>query len=90
MNQGDIINKLSAQCGISKTLAKEVTSAFASITANAIAGGESVRISGLGTFTAKTRAARSGRNPRSGATIQIPAKKYVKFNTSKSLSERMN
>lgn len=53
----------------------------------AMQNGEDVTIQGFGTFTVKTRAARTGRNPQTGETMDIPASQYVHFKAGKSLKE---
>jgi len=54
---------------------------------DAVEGGDKVALIGFGTFSATERAAREGRNPQSGKTIQIPAKKVVKFKAGKKLTD---
>jgi len=57
---------------------------------DALAGGDSVDIRGFGSFKVKQRKARTGRNPQTGETIQIPAKRVPSFKTGKQLQEKMN
>ena len=59
------------------------------IIATALDAGEKVTIPGFGTFATKSRGERQGRNPATGATITIPAKKYVHFKPGKTLRERV-
>ena len=57
---------------------------------NTLASGEKVAIAGFGTFEAVERAARTGRNPKDGSTIQIPASKAPKFKAGKAFKDAVN
>jgi nucleoid DNA-binding protein len=57
---------------------------------DALSAGEAVRVSGLGTFDVAARAARQGRNPRTGETIPIAANKAVRFHASKAVKDALN
>ena len=57
---------------------------------HALEHGEDVRLSGFGTFRVKERAARAGRNPRTGEAIEIPARRAVSFSPAKALTDAMN
>lgn len=72
-----------------KASADKAFDAFCSILADGIGDG-GVRLPNVGSFTVSERAARTGRNPQTGASIKIPAKKVVKFSVAKSLSESLN
>ena len=90
MNKDDLISKVASSIGISKSeAAKSVDAVFSSIT-NSLKGGNEVRLVGFGTFLITNRAATTGRNPRTGESIQIPAKKVPKFRAGKSLKETVN
>ena len=90
MNKDELIRKVASGVGISKTdAAKSVDSVFSNITSSLKSGNE-VRIVGFGTFLVTNRAATTGRNPRTGESIQIPAKKVPKFRAGKSLKESVN
>ena len=90
MNKDDLISKVASSIGISKSeAAKSVDAVFSSIT-NSLKGGNEVRLVGFGTFLITNRAATIGRNPRTGESIQIPAKKVPKFRAGKSLKETVN
>ena len=79
MNKDDLIGKIATNIGISKTdAAKSVDAVFSTITSTLKSGNE-VRLVGFGTFLVTNRAATTGRNPRTGESIQIPAKKVPKF-----------
>jgi DNA-binding protein HU-beta len=79
MNKGELVEKVAKECALSKAAAEQVVvSIFGAIT-DAMAAGDKVTLVGFGTFSVSERAAREGRNPQSGQTISIPAKKVVKF-----------
>ena len=90
MNKDDLIAKVANSVGVSKTdAAKSVDAVFSNITSS-LKGGNDVRLVGFGTFVVANRAATTGRNPRTGESIQIPAKKVPKFRAGKSLKEIVN
>lgn len=90
MNKDGLISKVASSIGVSKSeAAKSVDAVFSSIT-NSLKGGNEVRLVGFGTFLITNRAATIGRNPRTGESIQIPAKKVPKFRAGKSLKETVN
>jgi len=79
MNKGELVEKVAKECALSKAAAEQVVvSIFGAIT-DAMAAGDKVTLVGFGTFSVSERAAREGRNPQSGETMSIPAKKVVKF-----------
>ena len=71
----------------SKAGAEKAYDAFCEILAKAISQGEGARLPGVGSFTVVQRAQRTGRNPQTGATINIPARKAVKFSVAKTLAD---
>ena len=82
----EIINKVSTDFNLTKKLGKEVVeSVIEGIVAEIQTG--RLRVTGLGTFKVNERSARVGRNPKTGETIQVPAKKIVKFVQAKELTE---
>ncbi len=90
MNKNDLVAAVAASAGLSKAdAAKAVDGVFDSIT-KALKGGSEVRLVGFGTFSVSKRAATTGRNPRTGATIQIPASKQPKFKAGKGLKAAVN
>lgn len=87
MNKSDLLEKVAKDCDISKTTADQVlTSIVGAITA-AVAAGDKVTLIDLGTFSAADRAAREGRNPKTGETIAIPARKVAKFKAGKKFAD---
>ena len=87
MNKGELVEKVAKECELSKAAAEQVlASVFGAIT-DAMAAGDKVTLIGFGTFSVSERAAREGRNPQSGATMNIPAKKVVKFKAGTKLTD---
>ena len=90
MNKNDLVNKVSDSTGLSKTDAsKAVESVFDSITSE-LKGGGDARLVGFGTFLVTRRKATTGRNPQTGAAINIPAANVPKFRAGKALKETLN
>ncbi len=87
MNRSELIAKMATDAGISKAAAERALNAMIDGVAGALKGGDKVSLVGFGTFSVSNRAARIGRNPRTGATIQIPASKVPKFKPGKGLKE---
>jgi DNA-binding protein HU-beta len=90
MNNAELNEKISAVNGISKADAKAIVdSVFAAIVDAAHAGDE-ISLAGFGKFKVKDSAAREGRNPSTGETIQIAASKKLGFAPAKALKDRLN
>jgi len=87
MNKADLADRVHEVVGGTKADAERAVEAIVNAITNALKGGEEVSIAGLGIFEAKTRAARTGRNPRTGESIQIPAMRVPKFRASKTLKD---
>ena len=79
MNKTQLIDAVADKAGLSKVDAKKAVEAFVESVTEALQNGERVALVGLGTFAVAEREARTGRNPQTGAIIEIPAKKVVKF-----------
>ena len=90
MNKGDLINKIAEDAGITKGQAEDALSAVLDGITGALKGDDSVTLVGFGTFSVSKREARQGRNPQTGATIQIAAKNVAKFKPGKKLSDALN
>ena len=87
MNKTELIAAVAEKTGTTKKTAEAVvTATFEAVTA-ALVKGEKVQVSGFGIFDVKTREARTGRNPRTKETIQIPAAKLPAFKASKTLKD---
>ena len=90
MNKNELISKVADDTGLSKSdSAKAVDSIFDSITGELKSGGD-VRLVGFGTFLVTKRKATTGRNPQTGAAIQIPAANVPKFRAGKALKASVN
>jgi len=90
VNKNDLVAAVAGSAGLSKAdAAKAVDGVFDSIT-SALQSGTEVRLVGFGTFSVTNRAATTGRNPRTGETIQIPASKQPKFKAGKGLKTAVN
>lgn len=79
MNKTELIDAVAAKAGLSKVDAKKALDAVLGSITEAVKSGDKVALVGFGTFSVSERAARTGRNPQTGATIEIAAKKSVKF-----------
>ena len=79
MNKAELVDAMASRAGLSKADAKKALEAFVGATTSAMQNGERVAMVGFGTFSVSERAARKGRNPQTGATIDIAAKKVPKF-----------
>jgi DNA-binding protein HU-beta len=90
MNKTDLIDAVSDSADLTKAdAARAVDAVIASIT-SALKKGDSVTVVGFGTFQVRERAARSGRNPKTGDTIQIAASKNPAFKAGKALKDAVN
>ena len=86
MNKGELIDAIAADAGISKSQAGDALESVMSNVSKTLKSGDKVTLVGFGTFSVSHRDARTGRNPQTGATIQIPARKVVRFKPGKDLS----
>lgn len=87
MNKADIINKVHETLGGTRADAERAVETMISSIVDSLKSGNEVSIAGLGIFSAKMRDARTGRNPRTGETIQIPAMRVPKFRAAKALKD---
>jgi|TARA_B110000305_G_scaffold242106_1_gene319959 DNA-binding protein HU-beta len=90
VNKSELIDVIATDAGLSKADAGKALDATLSAVTGALKGGDSVSLVGFGTFQVKDRAARSGRNPQTGATIQIKAAKVPGFKAGKALKDAVN
>ncbi len=86
-NKMDLVEKVAATIGSTKADAERAVEAIIDMITSSLKGGQEVSIAGLGIFQAKMRAGRTGRNPRTGASIQIKAMRVPKFRASKTLKD---
>lgn len=87
MRKPELVNAVAAQTGLTKEKANEVISALTDQIREAMARKDEVSILGFGSFSVRQRSARSGRNPKTGATITIPASQTVGFKVGKALKD---
>ena len=85
MNKGDLIDLMAKDAKISKAAAGNALNAFIAGVTKSLKKNDSVTLVGFGTFSVNKRKARKGRNPQTGETIKIKAKKVVKFKASATL-----
>ena len=90
MNKSELVNAIAESADISKAKAGLAVDAITSAITKTLADGNKVTLVGFGTFSVRERAARKGRNPRSGEEIQIAAAKLPAFKAGKSLKEAVN
>lgn len=90
MNKTELVEFIATQADLSKAKAAEAVDAFVDAVTTSLKKGKDVTLVGFGTFTISKRAARTGRNPQTGATIKIAASKAPKFRPGKSLKDAVN
>jgi DNA-binding protein HU-beta len=90
MNQSELIEKVAQATELNQVAAGQVVKAVVNAILDGLLAGNAVRVSGLGTFNVGARAAREGRNPRTGQTIKIAASKAVRFHASKAVKDALN
>ncbi len=90
MNKTELIDALAESADLSKASAARTLEATLDAITGALQQGDSVALVGFGTFQAKERAARTGRNPQTGEAMQIPAAKVPSFKAGKALKDALN
>ena len=90
MNKTDLIDAVASGTDLSKADAARAVDAVVEAITQALKKGDAVTLVGFGTFQVRTRAARSGRNPQTGASIKIKAAKVPKFRAGKGLKDAVN
>ncbi len=90
MNKAELIDAMAAASGLSKADSKKALDAFVGATTSALKKGNKISLVGFGSFDISKRKARSGRNPKTGAVIQIKAKNSVRFKAGSDLSSSVN
>ena len=90
MNKSELIKHIAATASLTQAQATAALNALESGVTKALAAGDDVALIGFGTFTVKERAARTGRNPKTGEEIQIAAAKAPTFKAGKGLKEAVN
>ncbi len=90
MNKSQLVDQIAAEAEINKAQAERALNAFTNAVTAELANGGDVALVGFGTFTVRDRAARTGRNPQTGAEIQIAAAKVPAFKAGKKLKDACN
>jgi DNA-binding protein HU-beta len=87
MNKADLVEKAAAAAGLTKTETAKALEAINATIVAAVKAGDKVTLVGFGTYSSVSRAARTGRNPQTGAALKISAKKSGKFTPGKDLKD---
>ncbi len=87
MNKSELVENMASSAGISKAAAEKSLTALLESVTNALADGDKVTLVGFGTFSTSERAARQGRNPQTGAPIQIAARTVARFKPGSKLAD---
>jgi DNA-binding protein HU-beta len=90
MNKSDLIGGIADNADISKADAGRALEALIKVVKKTLKSGDNVAIVGFGTFSVRKRAARTGRNPQTGATLKIKASKNPAFKAGKALKDSVN
>ncbi len=90
MNKSDLIEAMASDSGISKAAAGKALDSMMANVKGALKKGDKLSLVGFGSFSVAKRAARQGRNPQTGATIDIPARNVVKFKPGSELKNSVN
>lgn len=89
MNKAELVSKIAADAEITKVQATTALESFMEAVTKTLKAGDKLILVGFGTFSVSKRAARTGRNPQTGAAIKIKAKKLARFKASKDLSSKL-
>lgn len=89
MNKTELVSAIADKTGVSKKDVEAAVNGLTEVVGEAVAKGDSVQLVGFGTFSLKERAARKGRNPQTGAEIDIPASRSVGFKVGKKLKDSL-
>lgn len=90
MNKSELITAIADAAGLSKADAERAIEGLFKVVKTTLKKGDSISLVGFGTFAVRKRAARTGRNPRSGETIKIKASKVPSFKAGKGLKDALN
>jgi DNA-binding protein HU-beta len=90
VNKNELVDAVAERTGLAKSDAARAVEAVLGTITDTMKKGDTVALSGFGSFVAKERAARTGRNPRTGASIKIKAAKIPKFRPGKALKDAVN
>lgn len=87
MNKTELVAEIAKESDLSKKDAEKALTAFTDVVSKALKDGDKVQLVGFGTFEVSERSARTGRNPQTGATIEIKASRTPKFKAGKALKD---
>lgn len=90
MNKSELIDVLASRCDLSKAAAARAVDGLTELITEALVAGETISLIGFGNFSVGTRAARVGRNPKTGAALKIAASKTPKFSAGAKLKAAVN
>ena len=90
MNKADLVNEIAKETGLTKTKSSEVVDTIVNAISSSLKKGEKVTLVGFGTFSTSKRSARKGRNPKTGAVINIPGKTVARFKAGSELTKSVN
>ena len=90
MNKAELVDSIAEETGLNKAQAENALNAFIKSVQNAVANDDKVTLPGFGSFSRSSRAARTGRNPRTGEPVQIAASKGVKFSAGAAFKSAVN
>ena len=90
MKKAELVEAIAKKTGLTKADANRALDATFEVITKALKKGERVPVAGFGTFNVSKRKAREGRNPQTGATVKIPARKAVTFKAGTALKESVN
>jgi len=90
VNKSELIDKVAGEAGIGKSDAEKAVNAFISVVQGAVAADDKVTLPGFGAWSRTQRSARTGRNPRTGEPVAIPASKAVKFSVGADFKKKVN
>ncbi|HLB21228.1 MAG TPA: HU family DNA-binding protein [Solirubrobacteraceae bacterium] len=90
MTKNELAEQVASRNGLAASQARQVVETVIDVVSDELAAGGEVALAGFGKFSVSHRAARQGRNPSTGATIQIAASKAAKFSAASALKKRLN
>jgi DNA-binding protein HU-beta len=90
VNKSELIEKVAGQAGLTKSDAEKAVNAFIGVVEGAVSSNDKVTLPGFGAWSRTSRAARTGRNPRTGEPVQIPASNAVKFSVGADFKKKVN
>jgi DNA-binding protein HU-beta len=90
MKKSDLVEAIAGKAGVAKAQAQDIIEQVFELIADGLAKGEKIDLRGFGTFSVRESAARTGRNPQTGDSIQIPARRVPGFKAGKELRDKVN